>query len=387
MENRETRRKKREEKKEKRNGKFIKRQISKSLIAGSMILALTACGNRSTKSSSDRMTSTAAEVNYITQSAVNADSAAAGASYDEGYYESRAMADYSMEGDYESASAENINSELSAEVRPDVTDRKLITTMWMNVETNEMESLLSDLNTRIAQAGGYVEQSNINNKATDYRGNVVRESRTASLTIRVPEAHISELVNHVSDTTNILSSNSTVEDVTLTYVDMEARKEVYKAEEERLESMLLESQDIQTMVYIESRLTEVIAQRESLEAQLRSYDNRVSYGTIYLNISEVKEYTIVEEEEVEKTRWQVMSEGFMDSLEEIRENFLDFVQNTFINLPYILIRLAVLLIVILIVRLIVRKISKKFYFRKGHICRKAAAPESTVGQTEENKEE
>ena len=76
------------------------------------------------------------------------------------------------------------------------------------------------------------------------------------------------------------------------------------------------------MIYIEDRLANVRYQIESMESQLRTYDNRVNYATIYLNISEVVEYTPVVYEE--PTTWDRMKDGFAEQLEDIADFFKNF---------------------------------------------------------------
>ena len=55
---------------------------------------------------------------------------------------------------------------------------------------------------------------------------------------------------------------------------------------------------MEDIITIEQRLSDVRYQLESMESQLRSYDNRVDYSTVYLYIDEVEVYTPVEEETV-----------------------------------------------------------------------------------------
>lgn len=70
-----------------------------------------------------------------------------------------------------------------------------------------------------------------------------------------------------------------------------------ETEESRLLELLAAAANMSDLLEIESRLTEVRTELEKVKSQLRIYENQVSYGTIYLTVSEVKEYTVVEEPE------------------------------------------------------------------------------------------
>ena len=64
--------------------------------------------------------------------------------------------------------------------------------------------------------------------------------------------------------------------------------------------MLEAAEDIDTMLQIEMRISDVTAEVESMEAQLRSYDNRCNFATIYLSVEEVRVYTPTETKELTK---------------------------------------------------------------------------------------
>ena len=95
-------------------------------------------------------------------------------------------------------------------------------------------------------------------------------------------------------------------------------------------------------------------QIESMESQLRTFDNQVSYSTVYLYIDEVKTYTQTEEQ----TRLQRMAGGFVNSLKGIGNGFLDFCVSFVIALPYLVVWAVIIVGFILLIRLIVKK-SKK----------------------------
>ena len=81
-----------------------------------------------------------------------------------------------------------------------------------------------------------------------------------------------------------------------------------------------------------------------MESQLRTYDNRVDYSTVYLNINEVEVLTPVEEEGV----WERIGNGFMTSIKNIGRGFREFFVGFLINLPYLALTAVFVLLVIFI---------------------------------------
>lgn len=187
------------------------------------------------------------------------------------------------------------------------TDRKLIRKIAINAETEDMDSLLADINSRITQLGGYVESRNVQN-GSNYAN---KRYRHATLVIRLPAEHLDGFVEQVGKNSNIVSTSETSSDVTLQYVATESRLKVLKVEEERLLKFLSEAKTISEMLEIEKRLTQIQSEIETTTSQLNTYDNLVDYGTITLNITEVEVYTVIEED---PTMWEEISQGFMTSL-------------------------------------------------------------------------
>lgn len=228
-------------------------------------------------------------------------------------------------------------------------DRKLIRTVSMTTETEDMDTLLTGISQRITELGGYVESREV------YTGSAYEtySSRSATMTLRIPAKNLDTFIFHVDGASNVVSSSETAEDVTMQYVATESHLKVLQAEEERLLKFLSEAKSVSEMLEIEKRLTDVRAELESVTNQLNKYANLVSYGTVKLRINEVKQYTVVEKEE--PNLWQRIGTGFVNSVKNvgvILEGLLVF----FISaLPY----LAIPGVIVVIILLAVRKSDKK----------------------------
>ena len=232
--------------------------------------------------------------------------------------------------DYFEAPQEMANGSLKTEsgsVAELPADRKLIRTFRIDAETEELDTLLTALDQKVTELGGYVENREVYNGST-YSS---RRYRSANLTIRIPAENANGFVEHVSGVSNVVSSNESIDDVTLTYVDTEARVAALETEQARLMELMEKAETLSDLLEIESRLTDVRYELESYASQLKTLENQVSYAAVHLYISEVQEYTPV----AEKTTWQRIAEGFVDSLEGIWDGAVELFVWVLANSPYL----------------------------------------------------
>ena len=227
------------------------------------------------------------------------------------------------------------------------TDQKLIKRVDMEAETEDLEALLPQLMEDISALKGYVESQEIFNGSSyaSYR------YRNARLTIRVPAENLDGLVQQVKGVSNVVSYNERVEDVTLTYVDMETRILVLETERDRLLELMDQAETMSDLLEIEARLTQVRSNLESINAQLRVLQNQVSYSTVDLYISQVKAYTEVEEQTV----WQRIASGFTKNLKNMGEDLVDFFVWVVTYSPQLILWAGIITVVIIVLRRSFRK--------------------------------
>lgn len=259
---------------------------------------------------------------------------------------------YSTEAMPEAAAGYTEEGGISASVvQVQDVQRKLIRDVNLEVETETFEELLSVVGEKTRNLGGYIEESYTYN-GSNYYG---KGTRNANLTIRIPAEKLDEFLSAVAEVSNVISRNESVTDVTLEYVDMESHKKVLLAEQERLLELLEKAETIEDIISLESRLSQVRYQIESMEAQLRTMDNRVNYSTVYLYINEVAKLTPVKEQTV----WEKISTGFASSLYNVGEGFVNFGIGFIIFLPYLLVWVIIIAVVTLLLKLLIKCAVKK----------------------------
>lgn len=169
---------------------------------------------------------------------------------------------------------------------------KLIYRADLTIETTEFDAAVSALETLATSVGGFVESSNVSgNTSWQPDGTTRIVDRWASYVLRVPAKRFQETVRRAGDLGSVVNSGTSVENITSQFTDQEARQHSLEVQEERLLSMLEKAEDVDTLVILESRLSEVRYEIESIERQLRNWQRDVDYSTVSVELNEVAVYT------------------------------------------------------------------------------------------------
>lgn len=312
--------------------KVIKRNIF-AVCAATLLLTMAGCGNSQ-------------EQAYNMDSASTSDMGVSGSVVKATYNSEDAAVDSAgqyNEAEYAAGDAAGSDIQPTKNIKDD--SRKLIKTVNMSIETEEYDELIAQITQKVSALGGYIEYT-----STD--GN--RNYRYGNIVARIPKDNLEAFEQLLEGSSNITYRQESVQDVTLDYVDMESHKKMLKAEQDRLLALMEQAETIEDIIAIENRLTDVQYQIESMESQLRTYDNQIDYSTVNLDISEVVRYTPQESEGV----WERIKNGFKENLYSVGEGIEDFFIGVIINLPQIFVFAVIVLILIIIIKLILRKIKK-----------------------------
>ena len=234
------------------------------------------------------------------------------------------------------------------------TERKLIRTVDLNLETENYDALIEGLEQEINNLGGYIEykdayHGNYNSRVKGYR------NRHANITARIPADKLDEFTGKVAEIGNITYESESVEDVTLQYVDLSSHKKMLLTEQERLMTLLENAESIEDIIVIESRLSEVRYEIESMESQLRTFDNQVDYSTVHINVEEVEHYT----PQPEKTTWERIKSGFSENVYSVTNGIKNFAIEFVIAIPVLVVWAVVIAVGIIVIRVVLKKKHKR----------------------------
>jgi len=259
--------------------------------------------------------------------------------YEDGQYYSSKSSDTI---NYSSDSSSSIPQEWkTSEKTEDVDDgRKLIKTFNIYAETKGFDEGLTFLDSTLTQFGGYYQSKKVDSNVTRYYYSVYSSdssaTRYAYFVFRVPADKADAFVAALKGKFNVVRSEETTTDVTLSYSDVEGHLSALHAQETRLIEMMASAETLADLITLDDKLADVRYEIESYEKQLRNYDNQIEYVTIDMTLQEVKEWTVSE-----TTFWEELVAAVQTALEDFGEGCKDFViwfvsaQPTFIVLGVI----------------------------------------------------
>lgn len=154
-------------------------------------------------------------------------------------------------------------------------ERKLMKEGNIMFESENNKETYSKVTSLCMEFNAYIANENQNNFENRLEQN---------LTIRIPTDYFDAFVGRLEKlAVKIDNRNVTVSDVTEEFIDIEARLKTKKELESRYRDLLKQAKTVKEVIDVESQLSNVRADIESMEGRLKYLTNRVSYGT--LNIS------------------------------------------------------------------------------------------------------
>lgn len=263
------------------------------------------------------------------------------------------------------------------------TSRKLIRTVDITMQTTEFDELTAAIVARVTELGGYIENSGKYDSGY-YSGSHYNEgAHSANYTIRIPADRTDEFINTALTNGQVTGRTENTEDVTLRYTDMESRVEALTVEQDRLLELMAEAENVDAVIALEARLSEIRYELENIKSSLKVYDNQVTYSTIYIHIDEVQVVSAASEASFTDR----ISAGFRQNLINLGKTIEDAAVFIIINIPAIIVIVVIVLIILIPVRKAVKaeknlkdKSDNKHYKKKASAITKSQA-EATEGST------
>lgn len=240
--------------------------------------------------------------------------------------------------DVNSGSAPSLGSEY---------ERKIIKTANISAETKEFDKAMDYVDSLCTSIGGYVESSTVRGQSLNSKYSY----RYANYTIRIPAESLDSFTAAIGGTLNVVSSSSNANEVTSAYYDIKSRLEVLELQKQSLQEMYdnyTDYKDIDSLLELQDKLFDVIAEIESYQTQIKLYDDQVAYSTVHLNISEVVDYT---ENKEDDTFFQKLGDAFVGGWDV----FLDILSGISVALAFILPELVIGAVVVTVVLILTRK--------------------------------
>ncbi len=206
-------------------------------------------------------------------------------------------------------------------------EQRLIRQGNLRVEVQDAIATGDDIRNYVRSIGGFVSDE------TQYINMIDgREYYSLDMSVRMPEHRFDEALDFISELGKVDYRYVNVIDVTEQYIDLEARLNNLKAEEERFVAIFDQAETVEDLLAVESELARLRGDIESLEGQFRYLQNRVSLATLSVNLTEERIKTAELESFTFSETFQNMGVSFTRGV----YNFFLFLGNLFVGLAYIL---------------------------------------------------
>lgn len=226
---------------------------------------------------------------------------------------------------------------------------KVISTYYTTLETMDFENTRKNLESLIEKHKSFIENSNIGFRGYEYSKNY----RYGDFSIRIPKENLDAFKDEIKTIGNVTQESTDKNDVTKYYRDNESRLKLVSAKEKRLLELLEKAVKIEDIIAIEAELTDTIYEKEMLERDLKSIDERIDYTTLNLNLIEVRNYSNVEG--ADSSLLIRLKNAFKDSLLAFKSAIENFIIWIVFALPYLIIIVPLVILALFLIRKFKRK--------------------------------
>ena len=232
-------------------------------------------------------------------------------------------------------------------------DRMVIQTVDMAVVVPDPEARMAEIGKLATEMGGYVVSSNLYQSYS----NAGKEVPEATIVVRVPAEKLDEALAQIKKgAVDVPSENRSGQDVTNTYVDLQAQLNAKEAAEAQLLKIMQDAKKTEDVLAVYMQLQTIQTEIEQLKGQIKYYDEAVALSSISVRL-------IAEEgtQPIEVGPWKpegAVKQALQDLINFV-QNFADFLIRFVIYILPALILIALpILIVFFVGRAIYRRVRK-----------------------------
>lgn len=169
----------------------------------------------------------------------------------------------------------------------DSADREIIASAQATVRVDDIDGAVDAIAALAEARGGYVESTDVSAEplATDMTLPAQPAGGYGWISIRVPSAELTSVIDDLGDTGEVVSSSLSKQDVTSTAIDLRARAEATRASVTRLTELMSQSGSVSELIEAEIALTDRQAQLESYEQQLAALEDQVAMSSLQVQLA------------------------------------------------------------------------------------------------------
>ncbi len=158
---------------------------------------------------------------------------------------------------------------------PSLLDRKIIMVATIDLNVDDVARGFEDVSTIATGAGGFVASSSFGHNG---------DNQTASVTIRVPSDKYQDTLDRVRKLGDVRDAQSSSNDVTEEYTDLQSRLRNLKATEDQYILLLGRANDIGEVLQVQDRLNSVRSEIEQVQGRINLVEHQTDLATITVHL-------------------------------------------------------------------------------------------------------
>lgn len=152
-----------------------------------------------------------------------------------------------------------------------------------SIESTNYESDFQWLQDLVAEYDAYFEERSVMVPAD---GNGL-SGRVANAVIRVPSDRLDDFLVELDQLGQTVMRSESAEDVTGDYLDTQSRLDALQMQKDKLNELLEGCENVDELIAIDDKLTEVIAEMETLTGDLRRWESQRNYSRVSITLTEL----------------------------------------------------------------------------------------------------
>ncbi|HQI66083.1 MAG TPA: DUF4349 domain-containing protein, partial [Rhodoglobus sp.] len=172
---------------------------------------------------------------------------------------------------------DTLNQEAGSADGQSTVDRSVITTGWVTITVTDPMDAAAEAARITESVGGRIDSR------SEYapRGG---DGGSATLTLRIPSKDLTATLDKLKELGDVQEVSLSATDVTMESQDLDARITSMRASIDRLTALLAGATDTDSLIALETAISDRQGQLESMEAQQRFLADQVSMSTVTLNL-------------------------------------------------------------------------------------------------------
>lgn len=174
-------------------------------------------------------------------------------------------------------------------------ERKLMKNGSLSLIVTDIQAARTKVEQSAESFGGFVSSVSFNEyEQIDYaRNNQKIQTRSAYIVVKVPVEHFTHAMQTFKDgALKVTSENSSADDVTEEYADLESQIKNKKAEEDQYRVLLARATKVEDILQVTQYINQTRQQIEQLEGRLNYMKNNVQLSTITVNLTSEEDVSV-----------------------------------------------------------------------------------------------